>query len=419
MEKFLFWFFPSIISTLGITYLFCKISNNKYLNLKSVFIFLLGVVFLTLLKCYNINSAIGYFVFYPLLFYAISRNSLKRVVISTFSIWLIGIVLDVISMMLATIICNYFNINFDKNYVLLSVCLSIFVFLIFILIGKFDKSRKAIANIIKFFSDIEYSNIILVFFCFAILALAIDIFINLEMININMLLFLIIILLIVIFSLLIKFKIYDFENKKYLETLKENNDFYIKIDDENRIFKHNLMAKLSSIKSVSNKKAIALIDDYVIKTNKSLSYSKKIKSIPYGFNGIIYQKTYPFMDDINFKINNKIDFDIFNVLKPRRYNVLVEKLIVSLDNAIEASLNSKSKVVIINLYDNEENIYIEIKNSFAHNIDVDNLGNLNYSTKGNKRGLGLFSIIRDNEASVNIKVVNNYFISTICARKQK
>ena len=104
---------------------------------------------------------------------------------------------------------------------------------------------------------------------------------------------------------------------------------------------------------------------------------------------------------------------------PRRYNVLVEKLVVSLDNAIEASLNSKNKVVIINLYDDEDNIYIEIKNSFAHNLDIDNLGNLNYSTKGKRRGLGLFSILRDNEASLKVKVVNNYFISLISTKKQK
>ena len=64
-------------------------------------------------------------------------------------------------------------------------------------------------------------------------------------------------------------------------------------------------------------------------------------------------------------------------------------------------------------------IYIEIKNSFAHTLDVDNLGSLNYSTKGKKRGLGLFSILRDNEASLKVNVVNNYFISLISARKQK
>ncbi len=419
MSEFIFWIIPSVISTLCISYLFYKISNNQLVNLKVVIIFIFGAIFLTLLKCYNINSAIGYFIFYPILFYSISKQTIKKVIISTLIIWLIGIVLDVISMLLAMIFCYRLNISLEKYYVYLSIGLSIFVSLIFVLIGKTDKLKTILAKTIKFFSDIEYSNIILIFFCLAILILSIDIFINLEKIHVNMLLFIIVMLIILTFILLIKFKINDVENHRYLTTLKENNDFYIKIEDENRIFKHNLMAKLSSIKSVSNKKAISLIDDFLVKTTKNVSYSKRIKRIPYGLNGIIYQKTYSYLDDINFKVNNKIDFDIFKVLKPRRYNVLVEKLVVCLDNAIEASLNSKSKVVLISLYDDEDNIYIEIKNSFAHNLDVDNLGNLNYSTKGKRRGLGLFSILRDNEASVNIRVVNNYFISTISARKQK
>ena len=161
------------------------------------------------------------------------------------------------------------------------------------------------------------------------------------------------------------------------------------------------------------------IDDFVIKNNKGMNYSKKMKTIPYGLNGIIYQKTYPYLEELNFKLSNKIGVDIFKLLRPRRYNVLVEKLIVSLDNAIDASLNSKNKVVVINLYDDEDNIYVEIKNSFAYNLDIDNLGTLNYSTKGKRRGLGLFSALRDNEATLKVKVVNNYFISIISARKQK
>lgn len=421
MMKLVLFIFMSIISTFGITYLFCKVNEVKRISGISYFIFLLGVIVITFFKYYDMKycTMISYFIFYPILFYSISKYNFKRIIISTLVIWLIGTILDLISMLLASAICYAIYLDLDKYYSLFSVCLSVFSVLVFIFIGKFNKFRNTLSKVIDFLKDIEFSNFTLILFCLIIFVLALEIFLNLDRIHVDFLIFIIIIFIIFTFILLIKIRINDIENKKYLKTLKENNDFYIKMEDENRIFKHNLMAKLSSIKSVSNKKAITLIDDFVTKNNRGISYSKKIKRIPYGLNGIIYQKTYPFLEEVNFKVTNKIDFDIFKVLKPRRYNVLVEKLVVSLDNAIEASLNSKNKVVVINLYDDEENIYIEIKNSFAHNIDVGNLGNLNYSTKGKKRGLGLFSILRDNEASVNIKVVNNYFISVISARKQK
>lgn len=415
------WFFFCLMSTFGYTYLFYKINNVDKVSRFSVLLFAIGVVVMTFLKHFNIEyiTLLSYFIFYPILFYTIDRSSLKKILVNTFIIGLFGILFDLISMLLVLSFCMIFNVDLDSYYNLFSIFMSILVFFAFIFIGKYNRIRKVLNKIVDFFSNIEYFDYALIIFFFSICILAVSIFSNLEKVKTDILLFIIAFLIVIVFIVLVKLKIGSFENKKFLNTLKENNDFYIKIDDENRIFKHNLMAKLSSIKSVSNKKAISLIDDYVFKTNKNLSYSKKMKSVPYGLNGIIYQKTYPYLENINFKLNNKIGFDIFNVLRPRRYNVLIEKLVLCLDNAIEASLNSKSKLVIINLYDDDNSIYIEIKNSFANTIDVDNLGNLNYSTKGKKRGLGLFSMLRDSEALVGVKVVNNYFISTISTRKQK
>ncbi len=415
------WFFFCLMSTFGYTYLFYKINNVDKVSRFSVLLFAIGVVVMTFLKHFNIEyiTLLSYFIFYPILFYTIDRSSLKKILVNTFIIGLFGILFDLISMLLVLSFCMIFNVDLDSYYNLFSIFMSILVFFAFIFIGKYNRIRKVLNKIVDFFSNIEYFDYALIIFCFSICILAVSIFSNLEKVKTDILLFIIAFLIVIVFIVLVKLKVSSFENKKFLNTLKENNDFYIKIDDENRIFKHNLMAKLSSIKSVSNKKAISLIDDYVFKTNKNLSYSKKMKSVPYGLNGIIYQKTYPYLENINFKLNNKIGFDIFNVLRPRRYNVLIEKLVLCLDNAIEASLNSKSKLVIINLYDDDNSIYIEIKNSFANTIDVDNLGNLNYSTKGKKRGLGLFSMLRDSEALVGVKVVNNYFISTISTRKQK
>ena len=393
MKEFIFWLMACFLSTYGITFLFCKVSEVKGgLSYKSMFIFVIGVLYLSISKYYGNKITYSYFIFYPILYYSICKIKLRRMIIITLIIWLIGTFLDLISMLFSSLVCLIFNIDLIKYYNVFTLSLSVLVVLVFIIIGSWNKTRNLLIKVINYLSDIEYSNFTLIVFCIFNFILALCIFFNLDRIKVDVLIFIIILLLVFSFILLIKFRINDVENKKYLKTLKENNDFYIRMDDENRIFKHNLIAKLSSIKSVSNKKAIALIDDFVIKNNKGMNYSKKMKTIPYGLNGIIHQKTYPYLEDINFKLINKINTDIFKVLKPRRYNVLVEKLMVSLDNAIESSLNSRNKVVVISLYDDEENIYVEIKNSFAHIIDVDNLGSLNYSTKGKRRGLGLFSI---------------------------
>ena len=76
-------------------------------------------------------------------------------------------------------------------------------------------------------------------------------------------------------------------------------------------------------------------------------------------------------------------------------------------------------MLVINLYENDVDIIAEIKNSFSQNINVDNLGNKNYSTKNTFRGLGLFSAFRDKEAILSIKIVNDMFVCKISVKKNK
>ena len=61
---------------------------------------------------------------------------------------------------------------------------------------------------------------------------------------------------------------------------------------------------------------------------------------------------------------------------------------------------------------------MEIRNSFNEIINVDELGNKDYSTKGKKHGMGLFSIIRNSEAKVKFSIVNDFFITTVSVKKK-
>lgn len=94
-------------------------------------------------------------------------------------------------------------------------------------------------------------------------------------------------------------------------------------------------------------------------------------------------------------------------------------MVISLDNAIESSLNSIEKLLVINLFATDTEVIMEIKNSFDNSLNIDEIGTLNYSTKGSKRGLGLFSIFRNKEANVKLKIVNNLFVVKISAKKKE
>ena len=324
--------------------------------------------------------------------------------------------LDIISMLIISLLYSIFRfdvINIDA----FQIYPTILIFFMFVLLGNSSFINCAVTYLFNVYKKINYLDFSIISFTIFLLVFSIILAMNVKNLSVGFLLIFIMILITFHFFLLIKSKLSDVENKIFIKTLKENNEFYISMEVENSIFKHNLMAKLLSIKSVSNRKSRQLIDDLICSFNNTLDFTKHIQNIPYGLNGIIYQKLYQYLNKLNIKIDNKINFDIFDVLMPRRYNVFVEKMVLSLDNAIESSLDSAEKLLIINLYSTDAEIIIEIKNTFSSDINIDSIGNLNYSTKGFKRGLGLFSSLRNKEAQINIKVINNLFVIKISAKK--
>lgn len=418
MIRFLFFILISVVSSLGFVYVYLKFNDiSLKFSVKIIAWFIIGMIFQTLVKFYNLSALtyVSYFIFYPVLFYLLAPLSFRKLFYYTFVVWILGIFLDLLSMLIVMFMQLVWT--FDIYSLVSRIVLTFIVFAFLIMMGHSKKLKKLVRKIYEKVQKIDYFNFAILFFAIVVLLIGIGIFMNLSHIDISVLLTFVIVLLSVVFYLLVKLKVNLNESLIFMNLLKSNNEFYLKIEDENRIFKHNLIAKLLAIKSVSGKKARMLIDDFIKSFNNDIDFSVHIKDMPYGLNGIIYEKIYPYLSKLNIKIYNKINFDIFQKLKSRRYNVFVEKMIISLDNAIEACMNSIDKILIVNLFSEENCIYIEIKNTFSENLNVDNLGLINYSTKGKRRGLGLFSLLRDDEVSMKIKIINEWFITTIMAKE--
>ena len=421
MIEFLVWFVASFMSTFGFSYLYYKLSGStKRIGALITVVFIIGVIFLSLVKYYDIVylSALSYFIFYPFFFPLLNYGSFGKFLFYFIVVWIIAVVVDVLSMLLVLLLQIFFEFNIYSYTA--RIALSIFAVMVYILLARSRRFKGALNNVYKKVQRINYFDFTLVAFAVFVSFIGFVIFLSLDNINISVLLTAVLFLLSYSFVLLIKVRINLVENDIFLKLLKKNNEFYLKIEDENRIFRHNLMAKLLSIKSVSGKKARELIDDFIKSFNTNMDFSIQIKDMPYGLNGIIYEKIYKYIGKLDIKIDNKIDFDIFKSLRPRRYNVFVEKMIIALDNAIESCLTSVDKVLIINLYSEDNNIIVDIKNTFSASLNLDDLGSINYSTKKQnkkKHGLGLFSALRDNEVSMKIKIINDLFVTKIVAKQ--
>ncbi len=418
MTEFLLWTIPCFISTLGFAYLYYNlVGADTKINICIIIVFVLGVLFLSTIKYFDLTfiSPISYFLYFPFLFYVIKFSSLAKYLFYLVIIWIYAVFLDLISMIVVVFL--QYILDFDIYGYASRLILSGVVFVLYILMAKNKKVKDFTYNLYKKVQKINYFDFALISFAIFVLLVGLAIFFNLNKLDMSVLLMILILLIGFSFTLLIRVRINLVENNIFLKLLKENNEFYLKIEDENRIFKHNLMAKLLSIKSVSGDKARKLIDDFLKSFNNNMDFSVHIKDMPYGLNGIIYEKIYPYIGKIHIKIDNKIDFDIFKKLKPRRYNVFVEKMIIALDNAVESCMTTTDKILIINLYFEDNNIIMDIKNTFSADLNVEDLGKINYSTKGKRHGLGLFSALRDNEVNMSMKIVNSLFITKIVAKQ--
>lgn len=417
MMEFVVWLVALFMSILGVTYFYIKLCGFKGKFKKRFYIcFLIGVIACTFVKYkeYTYLSLASYFILYPILFYVISGDKIKRIVYYTFIIWIYGALFDFLVMVLVSFGHLMFNFNINASW--FKIVPTMLSLLFFFISANISPLRKFTNKLVNLLCDIKYSDILLIsFFAFTVIG-GTSIAVNINNVKVSVLIYILIALTIIIFIFIIHCKNVDYEFNVMAKTLKANNTFYTNIDNEFSMFKHNLMAKLLSVESYSNKKARELLKDLINDFNSNIDYHNLILDLPYGLDGVINQKLSNYSDKLDIKVVNALEHDIFDVLSPRRYNVLVEKLSLAIDNAIEASLNSVNKVLIINLMEEENAIKIEIKNTFKGTIDISNIGKIHYSTKGKKRGLGLYSILRNNEVSVKFKIINNYFVGELKAR---
>lgn len=197
-----------------------------------------------------------------------------------------------------------------------------------------------------------------------------------------------------------------------LENLRliENNGNYHAISKEYRLLRHNLINRLMGIKSVANKRSKELIENLIYQYRQENEFINIIDSAPTGINGIIYQKMYPYANtNIYFIINSMINEKSFQKLKAWRYNLLCETIGLVLDNALEALEESTKKILYIDIKEEKDKIEILIANTFQNDIDLEKLGEENYSTKKRKSGIGLNYLLNNKNLNFKTVITNNVF----------
>jgi len=409
----------SLLLILSIFVSYKKIVNEKIkLNIPLILILLIGSIINTILfftDAFLIKTIFSLAVFVTI-FKINSERKIGELCYYAFIIWIYGMLMDFINLIFISIIGLDVMLNMNVIYARLYSSIAMAILLYGFCSIKFikDFTNKTVNKLIK----IKNTMILDITIILSLVVLTTICILNINKVTITILL--------AITAALLVFCLYVTISKNYnIKRLKEvnsilikNNEFYVKVDTDYRVFKHNLTNKLLGIKTVANDKAKKLIDDLIISYNTNFVASKDINKIPSGINGIIYEKFYDFeQKDINLAVDNSINSELVDIVRARTFNNLCEILGVLIDNALEASSKSAEKIILIDFKEDANYIIITLSNTFSSELDIDKLGEINYSTKNKDRGIGLFSIFRKIDIKTKTRIINNLFQTEIKIKK--
>ena len=416
--NFCIHFLAVFICNLSYDLCFKKLNNVKLnLNFKNIITMFIMAILVYLNNTYiNIGfKTILVFIIMCINFKILFNLKNKKTVISYIMIFLVLVILEIIITNLLSISGILNNSKGALALTFIKFSLSVTIAIIEYVIFSISIINKLLRKLLYFFvHSANVSNIsYLMFITMTILGiLNID---NFATNNSTRLIILLIIIFAALFVIIIKSKTKEEILKTSNTKLISYNEKYGQFLEEYKIYKHNIKHKLAGIKAYGNKKVNELIDDLLEEETTFSIKNNELYNVPNGIKGIVAEKLY----NVNFNIiiDNKITGDPFSKLKPREFNSISESIGICLDNAIEASVETTEPVIIMDLYEDKENVFVKIGNNFANSIDIEELGVKNYSTKNRGSGFGLFSIIKNKMIKEKISIINDIYYIELKIKK--
>ena len=325
-----------------------------------------------------------------LIFFKIVFNGrLRNIVIYTFTLYLALVFFD----FMFSFIFHWLNAitapDLSRNYLIMGG----FTLLITFLTSLFCKLKfvRKFSDLIINLSKNNYVNVLVI--SLIILFIVISLEYDYEKFLFNLLL-LSVFLFFIVFAF-VKNHLAQKE-KQEKETLLEFISKYEKIIDENRINKHEMLNNLIILRGFEDKNTEEynkVLDDLIVTyDNNSDACIKNISKLTTGLKGILYYKIND-MRNKNINLNVNISKRVSSPLEklPLDEYVILSRIIgIVMDNALEASIKSKEKFVMIEVFEQNDNVIIIIENSYNNKVNINDLKKKNFSTKGKSRGLGLY-----------------------------
>lgn len=397
-------------------------SDEKIYSLKNVLILFLLVIANALI--YNIEykymiTLVNFF-FLVLGYKFIFKKSFFQSLILTVVLIILAAISDVV---LYIIMSNIFEQSTLKETGIVMLISNILVGVVTVLLSKIKTLIKFITNLLLKFNKNSSAQFLLIssLWIFIISLLCYSIVTS----PINSFTFWIGICIEVVF---IVFMLNYFRDKyRYISLNEKFDDLYNYIQtmeeyiDSEKLNIHEYKNQLSVIKSMTNNKKIKeYIDSLVVETKIEGEWSSELKTLPKGgLKGLLYYKlAQASSKGINVLVTVSKDcnavFKKFSLEETKQLSRLVG---IYMDNAIEATANTKKKNLTLEIYKIKGNVNIVISNSIEEDIDLKQVTKKGFSSKGKGRGNGLYlakkMLAKNTKIEAESKILNGFYVQKI------
>lgn len=418
---------PCSINIIVIIYIISKLLNKSFnFNNPKNYIFVVLLIVVNVANFLYFDDLVRIVVstiFISIANYLIFNETLNRTVVSTITEQLLMFISEIIY---AVCLINLLDVNgnslISEYYgTLISV---LFISAIAIILINVKIIKKFLLKIVngsnKLKSSYLTASVLLLILIMNILLVTVYHDVNIETIILVNFVFIIMCACILYKNLvdgsnIVKMQV---ENKALLNNLEE----YEKMLDYQRVANHENKNQLLIVRSLlkENENSDALnyvnevLDDKKDDNDVLFGRAKKIPSG--GLQGIVYQKMLV-MNDKNIKpildVSNSVKkFKLENLDTKLNYDIC--RIVgVFLDNSIEETEKLDEREIMLSMYEQNNDLVIEISNKFKNVPDLERLEEKGYSTKGKGHGYGLSlvnDIVNNNNQIINEKgITRNIF----------
>lgn len=424
LSQLLIYFIGEIYVIFSVVYSYSKLCSIDF-KLKKFFrktILIVIFSFIMLLNnLYNLTQfrTIMSFIIMILVNYFYYKDDLKHILINTL---IFIFVITLLELLFSPILITGFKTieNFNSTGTLTKFLFTIFVFSVTnIFFSKCIKSTKKLISKLKTFSRKYFSLELLLIIIIIILNIMTFLLGN-NMKNIIYIISIIIGLIYIVVTVITIVK-----SKYIIDQLKSKNKklsisykSYSEALDQFRELKHNLKNDLFSIKSILPDNKQIYLNNIIYKYNNKYEWLNDLANLPEGLEGIIYLKKH---EAENEKLDFIVNYNSKNKILDRDFLDICDILGIIIDNAIEACKNAKSKIILLNVEDQDNKIVMKVINKYNNSINLEKIGTKNYSTKKIKSGLGLnyISKLKNKNISTKMEIINDLFITHIFYQVKK